>query len=203
MIFVVASAHGEVPSVVRRPIVGVMGSHADSHADRAQRVGEWVARQGYHLLTGAGDGVMGAVSEAFGRVRDRPGRVIGIVPSVSGDPRHPPAPGYPNLWVEIPIYTHLDRGAPRGDATTSRNHINILTATVVVLLPGGEGTASEARLAVHYRKPCIGYLRSPDEVPSLPAEIPIESGFDRVAEFIERSVTHPGVPHDPPHNPSR
>ena len=174
--------------VVRRPIIGVMGSHARAHADRVRRVGEWIARQGYHLLTGAGDGVMGAASRAFVQVPDRSGRVIGIVPSVPDDLRHPPAIGYPNPWVEIPIYTHLDRGGPQGDEPTSRNHINVLTSTIVVLLPGGEGTASEARLAVHYGRPTVAYLLSPDEVPGLPKTIPVESDFSRVAEFIKRNV---------------
>ena len=178
-------------AIVRQPIVGVMGSHADAHVDRARRVGEWVARQGCHLLTGAGGGVMGAVSAAFAQVRERSGRVIGIVPSISDDPHRSPVVGYPNPWVEIPIYTHLDRGGPRGDEATSRNHINVLTSTVVIVLPGGEGTASEARLAVRYGKPCVGYLCSPDEVPGLPPGIPIESDFSRVARFIEGILRRP------------
>ena len=116
-----------------------MGSHADAHADRSRRVGAWIARQGFHLLTGGGDGVMGAVSRAFVEVADRAGLVLAIVPSVTGDADHSPVPGYPNPWVEIPIYTHLDRGGPFGDEPTSRNHINVLTSTVVVVLPGGQG----------------------------------------------------------------
>ena len=174
--------------VTRRPVIGIMGSHADAHADRARRVGEWVARQGYHLLTGAGDGVMGAASRAFVQMPDRFGQVIGIVPSVADDPGHPPVVGYPNPWVEIPIYTHLDRGGPQGDGPSSRNHVNVLTSTVVVLLPGGEGTASEARLAIRYGRPTVAYLLSPDEVPGLPKTIPVESDFSRVADFIKRHV---------------
>ena len=100
--------------------------------------------------------------------------------------------------MEIPIYTHLDRGGPRGDEATSRNHINVLTSTVVIVLPGGEGTASEARLAVRYGKPCIGYLRSPDEVPGLPPGILIESDFSRVARFIEGILWRPGGEIAPP-----
>ena len=125
----------------RRPVVGVMGSHADPHAERARRVGEWVARQGYHLLTGAGGGVMAAVTEAFAAVPDRPGLALGVVPSLPGRPGTP-LPGYPNPWVEIPIRVHLDRGGRAGDEPTSRNHVNVLTSTVVILLPGGTGTAS-------------------------------------------------------------
>jgi uncharacterized protein (TIGR00725 family) len=177
-----------VSHVVRRPIIGIMGSHAEPYADRAKQVGEWVARQGYHLLTGAGDGVMGAASEAYVGVADRIGRVIGVVPSSPDDPLRRPLEGYPNPWVEIPIYTHLDGGSPRGDEPTSRNHINILTSTVVIVLPGGEGTASEARLSVRYGKPVVAYLRSPEEVPSLPSSVPVESTFSRVTSFVECHV---------------
>ena len=165
-----------------------MGSHADAHADRSRRVGAWIARQGFHLLTGGGDGVMGAVSRAFVEVADRAGLVLAIVPSVTGDADHSPVPGYPNPWVEIPIYTHLDRGGPFGDEPTSRNHINVLTSTVVVVLPGGQGTASEARLALRYGTPCVAYLHSREEVPRLPDGIRIESDFSRIEEFVTEAV---------------
>ena len=175
-------------SVPLRPIVGVMGSHADAHAGRARQVGEWIARQGYHLLTGGGKGVMGAVTRAFVGVSVRRGVALAVVPSIPGDPQSLPAPGYPNPWVEIPIYTHLDRGGPRGDEPASRNHINVLTSTVIILLPGGEGTASEARLALRYGKPCVAYLRSPDELPGCPDAVRVESDFARIEEFVRASV---------------
>ena len=43
----------------------------------------------------------------------------------------------------------------------SRNHINILTSDLVILLPGGEGTASEAELAVRYNKSVIALASRP------------------------------------------
>lgn len=45
-----------------------------------------------------------------------------------------------------------------GQEALSRNHINILTSDVVVALPGGPGTASEVRLALHYGKPVVLFL---------------------------------------------
>ncbi len=162
-----------------------MGSHADAHADRARQVGQWVARQGYHLLTGAGGGVMAAVSEAFAAVPDRPGLALGVVPSLPGRPGTP-LPGYPNPWVELPIRAQLDSGGPAGDEPGSRNHVNVLTSTVVILLPGGTGTASEARLALRYGRPCVAYLRSAAEIPELPHGIPIEVDFGRVAAYVTR-----------------
>ena len=175
--------------VVRRPIIGVMGSHSDACQERARRVGRWIARQGYHLLTGAGAGVMSEVSQAFVDVDGHAGRVIGIVPTVSADPSRPPVPGYPNPWVEIPIYTHLGVGSEAGDDPTSRNHINVLTSSAIILLPGGEGTASEARLALRYRTPAVAYLESRAEIPLLPDKIPVMHDFVEIANFVSDSVT--------------
>ena len=171
--------------IVRRPIVGVMGSSVEPHAERAREVGRWIAAAGYHLLTGGGAGVMGAVTEAFAGVRDRRGAALGIVPCLPGDPAATPLPGYPNPWVEIPIYTHLDTGAGE-DAPSSRNHLNVLTSTVVIFLPGSVGTASEARLTLRYGRPGVAYLRSREEIPELPDGIPIEADFERVAAFVRR-----------------
>lgn len=179
----------------RLPIIGVMGSHQEAHADRAAPLGEWIAQQGYHVLTGAGGGVMESVSRAYAEVDDRVGSVIGVVPTVAQSPEmtRVPLSGYPNRWVEIPIVTHLDTGGPHGDAPSSRNHLNVLTSDVVVLLPGGEGTASEARLALRYGTPCVGFLRNRGEIPSLPPEIQIESALERVEDFVRSSLQAPAV----------
>jgi len=166
-----------------------MGSHADRHQERSRLVGDWIAREGYHLLTGAGEGVMSAVSQAFAEVDGRAGCIIGIVPTVSEDPMRPPVLGYPNPWVEIPIYTHLGVGGLTGDDPTSRNHVNVLTSSAIILLPGGEGTASEGRLALRYGTPAVAFLRSPDEVSLLPDGIPIMRDFTEVADYVAACVT--------------
>jgi uncharacterized protein (TIGR00725 family) len=166
-----------------------MGSHANAYQERARVVGRWIARQGYHLLTGAGEGVMRAVSQAFVEADGRVGCVIGIVPAVVDDPSQPPAPGYPNPWVEIPIYTHLGVGHPAGDEPTSRNHVNVLTSSAIILLPGGEGTRSEARLALRYGTPAVAFLQSRDEIPLLPQEIPVTRDFAEVTDFVVSRVT--------------
>ena len=175
--------------VNRRPIIGVMDSSVDEYQARAKQVGQWVACQGFHLLTGGGDGVMGSVTKAFAEVPGRAGLAIGIIPCADDDPTCRPEPNHPNSWIELPIYTRLSRGGERGDEPLSRNHINVLTSTIVILLPGGEGTASEARLALRYGKPCVAYLQSRDEAPSLPDAISVESQFSMVASFI-RARTH-------------
>ena len=188
---------GDAPGPL--PIVGVMGSGRDPHAARAGRVGAWIARAGYHLLTGGGGGVMAAVTEAFASVPDRPGRAIGILPGSAGRPGAPVAgeapPGYPNPWVEIAIRTHLDERGTRSGGAASRNHLNVLSSDVLIILPGGEGTASEARLALHYGRPAVAYLARRADVPRLPDAIPVETRFARVAAFVRAACGRRGVPH--------
>src|SRR5262249_15152948 len=64
----------------RRRVVTVIGSGttADRHA---HEVGNLIATMGFDLLTGAGRGVMEAVSQAFFEVSPRRGLVIGVVPA--------------------------------------------------------------------------------------------------------------------------
>ena len=176
---------------IRRPIVGVMGSHVDGYPERSRPLGQWIASQGYHLLTGAGEGVMSAVSQAFAQVSGRRGCVIGIVPTgatATDESLRTPLAGYCNAWVDIPVITHLGVGDVTGDEPISRNHINILTSTVVVLLPGGIGTAGEARLAVRYGIPAVGFLESRDEIPSFPTEIAVRSDLNAVTDFIQQCI---------------
>ncbi|MCY4028265.1 MAG: hypothetical protein OXH75_18370 [Acidobacteria bacterium] len=188
----------------RRPVVGVMGSGRDPHADRAHRVGIWLAQAGYHLLTGGGAGVMAAVTEAFVGVPDRAGQAIGILPGAPGGHPAPEAPvpgaappGYPNPWVEIAIRTHLDARGPHGGDAASRNHLNVLTSDVVIVLPGGDGTASEARLAIRYGRPAVAYLARRTDVPGLPDAISVETRFHRVQAFVRAACRRGGSPPAP------
>ncbi len=99
----------------RLPVIGVMGSGGRRYEDRASRVGAWIARSGYHLLTGGGPGVMDAVAEAFVSVSPRAGLVVGILPADVESPSGRPPSGYPNQWVELIIQTHLsERGVHGG-----------------------------------------------------------------------------------------
>ncbi|GIW89258.1 MAG: hypothetical protein KatS3mg108_3582 [Isosphaeraceae bacterium] len=152
---------------MRIPIVAVVGSGTESHRDRAEPLGRWLAGCGVHLLTGGGGGVMAEVSAAFAGVEERRGSVLGILPADQNDPTRS-RPGYPNPWVEIPIRTHLPLSGDRGTEPMSRNHLIVLTADVVIALPGGAGTGTEVRLAARYGRPVIGYLKSRDQIPGLP-----------------------------------
>ncbi len=166
----------------RLPIVGVMGSGSDPHLERAAPLGRWLADEGVHLLTGAGGGVMTAVSESFHRVPIRKGSTIGIIPY--DRPNKGPKHGYPNPWVEIPIYTHLGLSGDRGTDSMSRNHINVLTSDVIVALPGGEGTASEVELALRYGRPIVAFVESEHEIPGLASAVPIARNIETVRASV-------------------
>ena len=147
--------------------VAVIGSGSESHVSLAEPLGKWLAGQGYDLINGGGGGVMAAVSQSFAQVADRRGRVMGVIPS-SGPCDSPearaaysPPAGYPNAWIDFPIYTHLHQSGTSGKETASRNHIIILTADVIVAFPGGEGTRSEIQLALEYGKPLV--ILNPDQ----------------------------------------
>jgi uncharacterized protein (TIGR00725 family) len=160
-----------------------MGSGSDLHAARAAQLGAWLAQQGFHLLTGGGPGVMSSVSEAFHAVRSRRGLVIGIVPCADGNPARPRS-GYPNRWVEVPIFSHLPLRGTRGADPMSRNHINVLSSDVVVALPGGSGTGSEVALALDYERPLIAWLNERDEISGLSDQVRSTSSFNEVADFV-------------------
>ncbi len=152
----------------RRRVVTAIGSGQTADPYCAE-VGRLIASLGYDLLTGAGRGVMEAVSRAFHETRPRRGLVIGVVPArvepIESLERRRPAKveydvpdGYPNEWVELAIYTHLPDSGPDGTRRSSRNHINVLSADVLVALPGGPGTRTEVELAACYERPIIAYL---------------------------------------------
>jgi uncharacterized protein (TIGR00725 family) len=171
-------------SVPRLPIVGVIGSGTDDVEERAAAIGCWLAGRGVHLLTGAGAGVMRAVSKAFFEAPGRKGLVLGIVPSAGEDSPQVPKDGYPNDWVEVPIRTHLPLSGRRGEEPLSRNHIVVLTSALIIAMPGGPGTASEVRLALKYRRPVIAYLKQPGEIDGLPDGVRWEPDLEKVEAFI-------------------
>ena len=123
-------------------VIGVMGSHeGDGETLRqARRLGAEIAGRGHILLTGGGGGVMRAASEG---ARGQGGLVVAVLPS---ERRHP-IRGYPNEFVDVPIYTGM---------SDARNAINAKTPDVLVALRGGLGTLSEIALALKSGTPVIG-----------------------------------------------
>lgn len=174
-------------NVFRRPVVGVIGSGTEEHFAEANAVGGLLATLGVHLLTGGGRGVMAAVSRAFSETPGREGLIIGVLPCRVDDPIRP-KDGYPNPWVEIAIPTHLPLSGERGTDPMSRNHINVLASDIVVVLPGGPGTASEAELAVRYGKPIVAFLGSADHVTVLPVSVPVMQSLDEVERYLRGAL---------------
>ena len=172
----------------RLPIVGVMGSGDVEWAERTTELGRWLAMNSVHLLTGGGNGVMFSVSQAFFEVPTRKGVVIGVLPCQAGGQLDRPKEGYPNPWVEVPIFTHLPLGGNHGTDPLSRNHINVLSSDVVIALPGGPGTVSEVKLAIQYNRPVAAYVHSKDELPGLPPTVPVVNTLKAVQEFIKTQL---------------
>ncbi len=173
------------------PVVGVMGSSMLNAvlAEQSNQLGQWLATQNVHLLTGGGPGVMEQVSQAFAAVASRPGLIIGIIPGRFDERRRRYAPidGYPHRFVEMPIYTHLpDRGA-LGLESSSRNHINILTSDIVVLLSGRDGTLCEAQLAVRYAKPAVAWIGTEDKA-RYPRQLNCADTLEQLQNFIMEAV---------------
>ena len=151
-------------TIRRRKIIGVMGSGSDPYPDLAEPVGRLIAQLGCHLLTGGGKGVMEAVSRAFCQTQPREGLSIGILKGHTQTQRQNHHEtllhqgDIPNPWIEIPIRTHLPLSGPQGRDLRSRNHINVLTADILIVLPGGPGTFSELTLRIDYGRPALLYL---------------------------------------------
>ena len=155
-------------------IVGVMASGkkeplADEEKRLAKEVGTEIAKLGCHLLTGGGDGTMEAVGKAFlneKRKLLKAKRRVGNLISILRAKELPQKKNGKRIWEanadnglgEIIIRTHLPYSGSRGSDPLSRNHINALTADLVVVLPGGPGTLSELQLACEYRKDIAIYI---------------------------------------------
>jgi len=159
-----------------------------------------------HLLCGGGGGTMTAVARSFAAATPPEGRrglVIGVLPGIAADDASwggreeaspspttgasgapVPPPGYPNRYVELPIYTHLPTSGVAGQEALSRNHINILTSDVVVALPGGPGTASEVRLALHYGKPVVLFLGEDGSIAGLGDTAPVVPRASSMRELV-------------------
>jgi uncharacterized protein (TIGR00725 family) len=142
-------------------IIGVIGSGEKTYSEFSVPLGQWIAKNGYHLINGAGAGTMTSVARAFTGVPERKGLSLGVAPSdnfcdtpekrnIYSNPFD-----YPNPYIEIPIKTHLPLSGSQGLNTGSRNHIVVLTANLIVALPGTSGTRSEIQLCLDYKKPLI------------------------------------------------
>lgn len=182
-----APAHHFKGAIVARQTVGVMGSGTDEHEELAQGVGELLASLGVNLLTGGGRGVMTSVSRAYTSAPRSRGICIGIIPCLSTTVRSTAKNGYPNQFVELPIYTHLPFSGEQGRHDLSRNHINVLSSSAIIALPGGEGTVTEVSLACDYGKPVIAYAQDIALLRNFPNAVARARLLTEVREFL---LTH-------------
>ena len=119
--------------------------------------------------------------------------MIGVLPGdvEAGEPVAPS--GYPNQWVEIPIRTHLPLSGEQGRDPMSRNHLNVLSADVIVALPGGEGTRSEVELALEYRRPLMCWLGEAGRIPGIEeAGASLAGSFAELVDFLQQQIRLPG-----------
>ena len=122
----------------KRVIVGVMGGgSADAaQAERAYRLGQLIATEGWVLLNG---GRRAGIMEASARgAYEQGGLTVGILPDA--DTRHM------SPCIQIPILTGMG---------SARNTINALSSHVMVACPGGAGTLSEIALALKHGRPVV------------------------------------------------
>jgi len=186
---------------MKKPIIGIMGSGRDSWEELATPIARWIAESGFHLLTGGGQGVMAAASEAFCGVEGRTGQCIGVLPVTRrvGEREFVPKEGYPNRWVEIAINSAMGSYQTNDADGVNRNFINILTSDVLVALPGSRrsglssnasvnsGTRNEVELAVRFGKPII-LLGPSAEFDGFPEVVERTETITRVQEFVLAAV---------------
>lgn len=152
---------------LRRPLIAVIGSGAQPIAQLSVPLGKWIAERGCHLINGGGQGVMSETAKAFVGVQNKSGLAIGILPAaqscdtVENRAKCDSPSGYPNVHIDLPIYSHLHLSGESGKNPASRNHIIILSANIVIALPGGAGTLTEMELALEYKTPLL--IISPDK----------------------------------------
>ncbi len=132
--------------MVSRPIVGVIGASSaqSTTLDIAGQVGRAICRQGWHLLSGGGGGVMEAACRGF--IEARPpqgGLTIGILPSEDTT--------FQNRFVELAIPTGIG---------FARNAIIARTAWALVAVGGCSGTLSEIAFGWQMGRPIVAMADS-------------------------------------------
>lgn len=173
--------------IVRRPIIGVMGSHEEEWGEYSRPIGELIAKYDYHLLTGAGAGVMLATARAFCSQEDRLGMSIGIIPTMDYAQGLIASEEFPNPYIEIPIITQLDHKAQSDSMPYSRNNVNVMSSHILVILPGDHGTRNEVALALRCKKPMVlfGPEKEFESFPEMPTRV---DDIEQVRVFLEETI---------------
>lgn len=130
----------------RRPMVGVIGASSVDSAvmNMAFDVGRNIAKKGWHLLTGGGNGVMSAACKGFLESRTIPQIVsIGILPSDDSK--------FANPYLDIPIPTGMG---------WARNTLITRAANALIAIGGCSGTLSEIAFAWQMDRPIVALSSS-------------------------------------------
>ncbi len=174
-------------NVIRKPIIGVMGSHEKEWAEFSIPLGKLIAQHDFHLLTGAGGGVMLSVSRAFCNEKEREGLSIGIIPTLDYSAGLIATEEFPNPYIEIPIVTQLEQKASSDNMPYSRNKVNVLSSHALIFLPGDHGTRNEAALALQHKKPMIMF--GPEEAfKKFPEDTTRTDEIEQVRVFLEQTL---------------
>jgi len=161
---------------VKRFIVGVMGGGEGiprQITDQAYDLGKRIAENGWVLLNGGRNlGIMEASAKG---AREAGGLTVGILPDSDTNRM--------SQYVDIPILTGM------GDA---RNSINVLSSDVVVIMPGGAGTLSEAALALKSGKdvillgfPLLDHFQAYKDVGQVQQAVSVEAVISWIEEMKE------------------
>ena len=118
-----------------RQVVVIGSSDEDNYTEEAYRIGLYIAKKGWVLISGGRGGIMEAASRG---ASDANGIVIGILPGYNGDEA--------NKYCNIII--------PSGIGY-ARNLTNVLSGDVIVSISGKSGTLSELAYAWQFGKPVI------------------------------------------------
>ena len=170
----------------RKPIIGVIGSHEDEWEQYAVPLGTYIAKNNYHLLTGAGGGVMTAVAKAFTAVLEKNSMCIGLYPVKDYNQKINHV-DFPNPYIEIPIVTLLSERAQSDTVPESRNAVNILSSDVIVALPGLHGTMNEVSLSLMAQKPMILFGKVSD-FQDFPEQAQCVETMDELEQFIQQQL---------------
>ena len=130
----------------RLPIVALIGASDASQPvlEMAEKTGIAIRKQGWHLLTGGGAGVMEAACRGFQSVSPVAQEMtIGILPSDNTD--------FANRFVDIAIPTGMG---------WARNAIIARTAWGLIAVGGCSGTLSEIAFAWQMNKPIVALSNS-------------------------------------------
>jgi uncharacterized protein (TIGR00725 family) len=149
------------------PILAVFGPSEATPDEKAmaKRVGAAAAGAGWVVLTGGGPGVMEAACRG---AAEAGGLTVAILPTALAEN------GYPNRWVQIPVFT---------GAGSARNAFNVLSATLCIAIGGGPGTLSEIALALKIGKP-VWCLKSWSLSPPPETETPLPRVFETSDELL-------------------